>query len=202
MNLNLITFCFLYLITLVKNGSFKSLHFKSIQNNLNKRDTLTQIVFKIKNSNKRHSILENLLQTNTNLTTEPINTSTKHYLKDYLNSDLDVDMSKPIAFVQPLNTCTIKPVTISFVIRDIGKVACGRVYLNTTSCSGSCKSSEKLIANTRLKKSICSACKAIKYTYEKYTVQCVDSSIQTIKVKHVKECSCVALSDTISNVAK
>lgn len=211
--LALVQFCFL-LVNLIECGPLHT----------NKRDTLSQIVFKIHsniNSNKRNDLVNKRVDSQllsysseksfySNLNDdkhviELANTTTKYYLKDILNKNLSVDTSKLDLIVPPdvpsmspaqsINTCTLKTMSITFKIDN-----CGKFVLNTTKCSGLCKSSEKLIANTISKKSTCAACKAIKHTFERYKIRCVDSTLRTVKIKSIRECACHKLDERINTI--
>lgn len=81
--------------------------------------------------------------------------------------------------------CKLKPVEISLRIRN-----CGRVVLNTTACSGFCKSGEQLLPGTGLKRKYCSSCKPYKFTDISYKVKCTDGSYNTVKLRTVSACSC------------
>jgi hypothetical protein len=173
---------FWFLITQINFiNSIKMLNFR------NNKDNLIQIVF---NSNKG-SVIDNQSNNNNNNKNE-----SKFYLKDFLNNDLNVnkELTKNLSIenIEPINTCKLKQIEISLLIKD-----CGRITINSTSCSGLCKSNEKILANTNLKKSTCSACKAVKHTSKTYRIKCSDKSYKIHKFKQIKECSCFKLIDRI-----
>ena len=177
---------FWFLLTQINfTNSIKMLNFR------NNKDNLIQIVF---NSNKNQysdkgSVIDN--QSNINNINE-----SKFYLKDFLNNDLNVnkELTKNLSIenIEPINTCKLKQIELSLLIKD-----CGRITINSTSCSGLCKSNEKILANTNLKKSTCSACKAVKHTTKTYRIKCSDKSYKIHKLKQIKECSCFKLIDRI-----
>ena len=88
--------------------------------------------------------------------------------------------------------CGLKTMEVSFRIAN-----CGRIVLNTTSCSGLCKSSEHIIANTQLKKRSCSACKPYEFVDVKYKIKCLDGSISDFTLKKISACSCFKHSESI-----
>jgi hypothetical protein len=148
------------------------------------------------NSNKnQYSNKEGVIDNQSNNNNNNKNES-KFYLKDFLNNDLNVnkELTKNLSIenIEPINTCKLKQIEISLLIKD-----CGRITINSTSCSGLCKSNEKILANTNLKKSTCSACKAVKHTSKTYRIKCSDKSYKIHKFKQIKECSCFKLIDRI-----
>lgn len=88
--------------------------------------------------------------------------------------------------------CKLKTVEV-----QLNLAKCGRVTFNTNMCSGLCKSNEKVLANTKLKKRTCWACKPQKYIYKTYKIKCVDNSISYLKLKTISECSCFKQSEKI-----
>ncbi len=115
-----------------------------------------------------------------------------YYNVSLLISILINKLNLSIENIEPINTCKLKQIEISLLIKD-----CGRITINSTSCSGLCKSNEKILANTNLKKSTCSACKAVKHTSKTYRIKCSDKSYKIHKFKQIKECSCFKLIDRI-----
>ena len=82
-------------------------------------------------------------------------------------------------------SCNLKQIEISLNIKN-----CGRITINTTACGGLCKSSERIVANTKLMKKSCSACKAHKFVDLTYKIKCVDNSFIYYKLKEISACTC------------
>ncbi len=162
-------------------------------------NTITHLIFRIHNK-------KNIINNHSNKLTidENKNLTNKTFLKDILNDDLTVNINKSEQLANefqlekaknyPINTCQVQSKIINI---NIGK-ECGRISLNTTSCLGLCKSSEKLMANIKITQ--CSACKAVRYVFIKRQIKCTDSTIKHILVKQVTECSCFKISDTIATL--
>ena len=176
----------------------KIMHLKPTNN----QNTITHLIFRI--HNKKNTVNNNNNNSIQLAKDDSKNITNKTFLKDFLNDDLSVNRNRTEqlanefqlekANFQPINTCKVQPKIITL---NLSK-ECGRITLNTTSCSGLCKSSEKLIANIR--KSQCSACKPVHYVYIKRQIKCTDSTIKQILVKQVTECSCFKIADTIATL--
>ena len=148
----------------------------------NRKYAIKKNVFLNSNKNQysnKGSVIDNQSNINNN------NNESKFYLKDFLNNDLNVnkELTKNLSIenIEPINTCKLKQIELSLLIKD-----CGRITINSTSCSGLCKSNEKILANTNLKKSTCSACKAVKHTTKTYRIKCSDKSYKIHKIRTKK----------------
>jgi len=157
----------------------------------NSNDVLGQNVYRIFTRNIQYLNKKDTTENQLNQLDQP-----KFYLKDFLNNNLTINKESTkiltIDNIEPINTCKLKQIEISLLIKD-----CGRITINSTSCTGLCKSNEKILANTNLKKSTCSACKAIKHTTKTYRIRCSDKKYRIHKIKQVKECSCFKLIDQV-----
>ena len=168
-------------------------------NPISNENTISHLVFQIQDLSKISNSTDNLDANSINKIAN--NTYLKYVINDDLNVDMDkaeqigndfqLEKSKPR---QPFNTCTLQPKVVELYL---GK-ECGQVNYNTTVCSGLCRSGEKLIGN--IKKTECSACKAIRHVYIRRQVKCTDSTVRSIFIKQVTECSCFKLSDTIETL--
>jgi hypothetical protein len=122
------------------------------------------------------------------------NSESKLYLEKMMNELLNLsNQTIPIQDeLEPIGCCQLKNIEMSLKILN-----CGRVLLNTTMCTGFCKSSESIIANTNFKKITYSGCKATDFNYIRYTVRCTNKSLHTFQIKAVSKCSCFKIDDKI-----
>lgn len=88
--------------------------------------------------------------------------------------------------------CKLAKMQISLNLKN-----CGRITINSTACGGLCKSGEHIIANTKLKKRTCWACKPHKFVDITYKVKCIDNSISLVTLKAISACTCFKHSETI-----
>lgn len=132
-----------------------------------------------------HDLLESSNSNNENDNVNKNNGGNRVNTQDYFESDLSDAAAGGDHNELRRGECKLKPVEISLRIRN-----CGRVVLNTTACSGFCKSGEQLLPGTGLKRKYCSSCKPYKFTDISYKVKCTDGSYNTVKLRTVSACSC------------
>jgi hypothetical protein len=99
------------------------------------------------------------------------------------NKNLEEEISNSAESIQ--GECKLRLTEMEFDIPN-----CGRILINTTMCDGSCKSNEQIIANTKLKKRTCWACKANAIGKITTQIQCADNSVISLRIAAVKSCSC------------
>lgn len=135
-----------------------------------------------RNLESERKYLEKLLDTTNNLDKDLLSKmkSKQKYLENQKSNEYSRD------------ECKLKVMEVSLNIKN-----CGRIIINTTACGGLCKSSEKVIANTRFKKRSCYACKAHKFADVTYQVKCIDNSIKLITLKAISACTCFKHSENI-----
>lgn len=114
--------------------------------------------------------------------------------KLYLENVIDqIIKDKTLTAPRPaLDTCKIENLEMSVKIAE-----CGRVFFNSTSCSGHCKSSSRFIANSNLVKTTCYGCRVTDFDQKTFKVRCIDGSYRTLKIKKIKSCSCFKVFDKI-----
>lgn len=178
-------------------------------NNSNKINNFVdndQLIFSIKKHNHNQLIFQSpifpnrIKRTSHNIENLHINNKSKNVVKNNNN----IKTSKHNDNVNYLNKdkglvrgeCRLKPVEITLHMEN-----CGYFKVNTTACSGLCKSEEQLIPNTNLKKRSCSACRPTRYSLAKYNVKCNNNHFMTYELVAISECKCFKyLTDSIVGI--
>lgn len=119
-------------------------------------------------------------------------TTNKNYLQDFIENENVKTSTQRVNTNLPLGKCNLETVEVSLKLEN-----CGRIILNTTACSGLCKSSEQVITNTNLKKRSCWACKPHKFVNIRYEIKCVDNTKSFFNLRAISACSCFKHSDVI-----
>lgn len=120
------------------------------------------------------------------------NTKSNQQHQNSNNNNNNIDSNSNYYNKPLIGECKLGKMEISLKIKN-----CGRIIVNTTGCSGLCKSSEQIIANTNLKRRNCAACKPHKFVDVTYTIKCVDNSIKYFTLKTINACTCFKHSETI-----